>query len=67
MPDASWWDTQALPQGRSREELEARVRRLESVLLRVRDGIEQAQSWPALQVAADRARRLAEQVLGERG
>lgn len=65
MPDARWWDTQARAAPRNRAELEARVRRLESTLLRVRDAIDAAQSWEALKVAAERAKQLAEQVLDE--
>jgi hypothetical protein len=48
MPDASWWDSQPGAPVRTPEELAARVRLLEGILLRVRDELAGAASWEEL-------------------
>jgi hypothetical protein len=64
MPDASWWDSQPGAPVRTPEELAARVRLLEGILLRVRDELAGAASWEELRAAARRSVAAADAGLG---
>lgn len=67
MPDAGWWDAAERDEfgGVKRDvaSLEAEVRRLRGVLLRVRDQLEGAKSWEQLKAAAAMAKVEAERAL----
>ena len=67
MPDADWWEQ--APRDdlgvavRDVPHLEAELRRLRSMLLRIADVIDEARSWESLRIAARAAQSLAQDAL----